>query len=57
MDNERFKEREARIDAAGLDEDWLASLGLALVPIEEVQMAGHKRAAMGELMRVHSEAV
>jgi hypothetical protein len=46
---EAFLAREALIARAGIDEDWLASLGLAIVPISEVTDEGHWRAAYGAM--------
>lgn len=41
---DEFRIREARIARANIDEDWLAGLGLALVPIEEVECEPHRMA-------------
>ena len=42
LDAGEFRAREELIARAGLDEDWLASLGLAIVPVEEVELEVHR---------------
>ena len=50
LDAEEFRAREELIARAGIDEDWLASLGLAIVPIREVELEVH-RVALHEFRR------
>jgi hypothetical protein len=47
---EEFLAREALIARAGIDEDWLASLGLALVPAWEVIDPGHRDAILAAML-------
>jgi hypothetical protein len=47
---EEFRAREALIASAGIDEDWLASLGLAIVPAYEVAEPTHKDAILAVLI-------
>jgi hypothetical protein len=50
MTAEEFIAREALIARAGIDEDWLASLGLAIVPAWEVQEPNHRDAILAALI-------
>lgn len=50
MTTEQFLDREALIARAGIDEDWLASLGLAIVPAWEVTEPNHRDAILAALI-------
>jgi hypothetical protein len=50
MTQEQFLAREKIIARAGLDEDWLASLGLAIVPAWEVREPNHRDAILAALI-------
>jgi hypothetical protein len=47
---EEFTAREALIARANIDEDWLASLGLAIVPAWEVTEPNHRDAILAMLI-------
>ena len=50
MTTEEFAAREALIARADIDEDWLASLGLAIVPAWEVAEPNHRDAILAVLL-------
>jgi hypothetical protein len=50
MTPEQFRAREALIARAEIDEDWLASLGLAIVPAYEVAEPNHRDAILAVLI-------
>jgi hypothetical protein len=47
---EDFAIREALIARANIDDDWLASLGLAIVPVWEVTEPNHRDAILATLI-------